>query len=344
MRRDADSYGEVVMTTMSLGRTISALTLAATACLIAMAPAVSSAAAAAGGPHVVATIGLDRQPYDVATDPATGLVFVTEPFKLVVIDGKTNTVLTSVHVPDPTFAVATDPATGLVYVSDPGHGRVLVISEKTDAVVASIKVGGAFFLAVNPVTDRIYVQAIVSTTLGRVVVIDGRTNKVVARVDDQNNSQAVAADPVTNTVYALSQGPDGLLVIDGRTSKVTATIPSVAGIDVVTDPRTGMVYVASPGGEGPGFVDVINGETHTVTTTVTVSSIFNLAVDRLTNFVYAANYGADTVAVINGRTNRIAASVPVGSHPRDVAVDQQTNTIYVTDTGARSVSVIAGAG
>jgi DNA-binding beta-propeller fold protein YncE len=50
------------------------------------------------------------------------------------------------------------------------------------------------------------------------------------------------------------------------------------------------------------------------------------------------------VAVINGQTNRIAASVPVGHHPRDVAVNQQTNTIYTTNTGDNSVSVIAGAG
>ena len=89
---------------------------------------------------------------------------------------------------------------------------------------------------------------------------------------------------------------------------------------------------------------VINGKTGALTTTVPVSNAFDLAVDRLTDFVYVANYDPSTMAVINDRTNTVAASVPVGRHPRSVAVDQQTNTVYVTDTGAHSVSVIAGAG
>jgi YVTN family beta-propeller protein len=329
------------MTTMSLGRTMSALALASAACLIAMAPASASVTAPAGGPHVVATIGLDRQPDDVATDPVTGMVYVGEPFKLVVIDGKTNTVAGSVHVPDRVFGVVTDSANGMVYVSDPAHAKVLVVSEKTGTVVAGIKVGGGvFFMAVNPVTNRIYAQAIVSTTLGRLVVIDGRTNKVVAGVPDHNGSAAVAVNPVTDTIYVSDA--DSLLVISGQTSKVTGRIAGIDAADVATDPRTGTIYASALAEEGPGFVYVINGETGALTTTIQVNDPFNLAVNRLTDFVYVANYDPNTVAVINGRTNSVVANVPVGRHPRDVAVNQQTNTIYTTNTGDNSVSVIAG--
>ena len=68
----------------------------------------------------------------------------------------------------------------------------------------------------------------------------------------------------------------------------------------------------------------------------------DLAVDRLTGMVYGTAYDPNTVTVIDGRTNKVVASVPVGSHPRNVAVDQQTNTIYTTNTGDNSISVIAG--
>ncbi|HET7247937.1 MAG TPA: YncE family protein [Streptosporangiaceae bacterium] len=331
------------MTTLSLGRTMSAFALATAACMIAMTPpAWSSVTARAGGPHVVATIGLDREPVAVATDPATGMVYVTEPFKLVVIDGKTNTVVASVHVPDSVFGVATDSATGMVYVSDPAHLSVLVINGKTNKVTATIKVGGGiFWFAVNPLTDRIYAQANTNTGLESVVVIDGRTNKVVARIDDQNLSEGVAVNPVTNTVY--SAAPGSILIISGQTNKVTGTISAVGGLDIATNPRTDTIYVSTLAGQS-AFVSVIDGKTRTLTTMIPVSDIFDLAVDRLTNFVYDANYDRSTVAVIDGRTNSVVANVPVGRHPRDVAVNQQTNTIYVTDTGSRSVSVIAGAG
>jgi YVTN family beta-propeller protein len=332
--------------TIGLGRTLSAFALAATGAMIVMAPAQPAwpgVVAPAGGPHVVATIGLDRQPDDIATDPVTGMVYVGEPFKLVVINGKTNTVAGSVHVPDKGFGVVTDSANGMVYVSDPAHAKVLVISEKTGTVVTSIKVGGgAFFMAVNPVANRIYAQAIVSGTLGRLVVIDGRTNKVVAGVPDHNGSAAVAVNPVTDTIYVSDN--DSLLVISGQTNKVTGTIPGIDAFGLATDPRTDTVYASLPSADGPGVVYVINGKTGSLTTTVPASGVLGLAVDRLTDMVYGAVFDPNTATVIDGRTNKVVANVPVGSHPRNVAVNQRTNTIYTTNTGDNSVSVIAGAG
>lgn len=334
------------MTTMSLGRTVGASALVLAACLIALVPAQPAGSSVIGrteGPRVVATIGLDRQPDDIAADPVTGKVYVGEPFKLVVINGKTNTVVGSVHVPDRVFGVVTDSANGMVYVSDPAHAKVLVVSEKTGRVVAGIKVGGgAFFMAVNPVTDRIYVQAIVSSTLGRLQVINGRTNKVVAGITDHNGSAAVAVDPVTDTVYVSDN--DSLLVISAQTNTVTGTIAGIDAFGLATDPRTGTVYASLPSADGPGFVYVINGKTGELTTTVPASDVVGLAVDRLTDLVYGAAYDPNTVAVINGRTNEVVANVPVGSHPRNVAVNQQADTVYVTNSGSDSVSVIAGAG
>jgi YVTN family beta-propeller protein len=314
--------------------------------MIEMAPASaarSNVTPPAGGPHVVATIGLDRQPHDIAADPVTDMVFVGEPFKLVMIDGKTNTVVGSVHVPDMGFGVVTDSANGTVYVGDAAHGKVLAISEQTGTVVASITVGGGvFFMAVDPVTNRIYAQAIVSGTLGRLQVINGQTNKVVAGVPDHNGSAEVAVNPVTNTIYVSDNG--SLLVISGQTNKVTGTIPGIDVFGLGTDPRTDTIYASTPDADGPGWVSVINGKTAALTTTIPVSDVVGLAVDRLTDFVYGAVYDPNTVAVINGRTNKVVANVPVGRHPREVAVDQQTNTVYVTNSGSRSVSVIAGAG
>ncbi len=49
-----------------------------------------------------------------------------------------------------------------------------------------------------------------------------------------------------------------------------------------------------------------------------------------------------TVSVINGRTNTVTATIPVGGVPFGVAVDPKTNTIYVTNHFSDTVSVISG--
>jgi YVTN family beta-propeller protein len=56
--------------------------------------------------------------------------------------------------------------------------------------------------------------------------------------------------------------------------------------------------------------------------------------------VYLANTGADTVSVLDGRTNTVTATVPVGSAPVNIAVNPNTKTIYVTNESGNSVSVL----
>ncbi len=60
--------------------------------------------------------------------------------------------------------------------------------------------------------------------------------------------------------------------------------------------------------------------------------------------IYAAAAEPDSMLVINGQTNKVAATVPVGSLPQGVAADPQTNTVYAADTDSSSVAVLAGAG
>ncbi len=66
-----------------------------------------------------------------------------------------------------------------------------------------------------------------------------------------------------------------------------------------------------------------------------------VAVNPKTNTIYVANEGAGTggtISVINGRTNTVAATIPVGT-AFGIAADPKTNTAFVS--GVDSVSVIA---
>jgi DNA-binding beta-propeller fold protein YncE len=74
-----------------------------------------------------------------------------------------------------------------------------------------------------------------------------------------------------------------------------------------------------------------------------------VAVNPATNTVYAAtvstvapNYGSGALAVINGTTNTLVATVPIGDLPVGVAVNAATNTVYVPRQGG-FLTVIDGA-
>jgi YVTN family beta-propeller protein len=57
-------------------------------------------------------------------------------------------------------------------------------------------------------------------------------------------------------------------------------------------------------------------------------------------FAYVANFGSNTVSVIDTATNKVAATVPVGTNPTGVAVNPNGQLAYVANQSDNTVSVI----
>ncbi|WP_445661805.1 hypothetical protein [Bacillus sp. FSL K6-0268] len=58
---------------------------------------------------------------------------------------------------------------------------------------------------------------------------------------------------------------------------------------------------------------MINGNISTVVATIPVGMRpFGVGVNSLTNLIYIANYDSNTVSVIDGNTNTVLTSAPVG--------------------------------
>ncbi|HNW38709.1 MAG TPA: hypothetical protein PKJ75_07635, partial [Methanosarcina vacuolata] len=53
-----------------------------------------------------------------------------------------------------------------------------------------------------------------------------------------------------------------------------------------------------------------------------------------------ANRGGGTVSVIDAATNKVTATVNVGSYPLGVSVTSDGTKVYVANSGSNSVSVI----
>ena len=62
--------------------------------------------------------------------------------------------------------------------------------------------------------------------------------------------------------------------------------------------------------------------------------------------IYVTNSGSNTISVIDGKTNKVVATIPVGASPHGVvALDSPVGgfiTIYVTNSGSNTISVIDG--
>ncbi len=225
-------------------------------------------------------------------------------------------------------------------------------------------------IAVDPSTGTVFVtgSGIANPNLptgGRVWVIDGRNNKVVATLHLIGASNAgVAVNTATDTVYVADaqlpnptpDQPGGVTVIDGRTHKVTATI-SIPGLGedalsggprLAVDSSTNTVYA-----NGPGYsTDVISGRTNALTTTVPWPYYPGpVAIDTGSDTVYAtggASGGTDGVWVINGHTGvaegittASPVTIPTLGTPAGVAADSHTGRIYVTAaTASNGMSII----
>lgn len=275
------------------------------------------------------------------TSPAT-------PFRVTVIDGMKDTVITDVT--DPTNGLlipvdmAVDPATNKIYVSDASGPNTVSAIDGTTNALTDISLGGSLggpeSIAVDPVSNRVYVNLVQSN---KVVALDGTTHVATTLPlpgsAAGNSPISLGVNPVTDKIYVTSTG-DFVGVIDGA-DYATATVTTPAFTSgVAVNIATHRAYVTT--GTTSASVIEIDEPTNTTTTVVTGVAPNAVAVNPLTNEIYAANFSTNNVTVIDGAT-RTSASVPVGKGPNSIVVNPTTNKIYVANYQGSSVTVIDGA-
>jgi YVTN family beta-propeller protein len=165
-------------------------------------------------------------------------------------------------------------------------------SLRADSVLTTIKVGGSSAgIAANPITNKIYVGVNQA-----VVVIDGKTQEITARIDTGGGVGFVSVNILTDRVYASScnSGTCNIAVINGRTDTVIANIPTISS---------------------------------------SLIGIQGLAVNPVTNRIYASAADDQQLIAIDGKTNTVIAQVFVPSQPGGIGVNPKTDRIYVAGSG-----------
>ena len=178
-------------------------------------------------------------------------------------------------------------------------------------------------------------------------------------------AQAIAVNPTTNTVYValtpISLPKLFITVIDGATNSAETNV-TVGGkvYAMAANPVTNLVYLAEKFAYHC-FIQVLNGSTDGIIANVSLGTSqgcapTGIAVDPATDMVYVTNYDssttatsgfANTVSVIDGKTNAVVANITgiysVYINPEEIAVNPITNMIYVVNhIGYGVISVING--
>jgi DNA-binding beta-propeller fold protein YncE len=180
------------------------------------------------------------------------------------------------------------------------------VDGKSGNINAAIPVEALENVAVNPFTNRVY--AAQDLFPGKVTVIDGKTNQVIADVTGGGDlSFDVGVDPSHNLFYSTDQFGT-LSVFDGKTNTLTATV-ALPGqpTGIAVDPLAHKIYVSDI---ADSAVDIVDGKTNTLIGTVAVgSSPTYSAINPANGLLYVGNTGqsqnytpsSETLSVIKTR-------------------------------------------
>ncbi|MGB7055057.1 MAG: T9SS type A sorting domain-containing protein, partial [bacterium] len=167
-----------------------------------------------------------------------------------VIDGITNSIITTAPAGSYPNAFVYNPTNNKIYCANGGSDNVTVIDGETDSIVTTIPVvRWPIALAHNSVDNKIYCA---NNWRDTVTVIDGETDSIITNILVGDEPYALIFNPINNKIYCANPGlypsssDSTITVIDGETDSVIITIVVGNGPKAFTyNPQYNRVYVAN---------------------------------------------------------------------------------------------------
>ncbi len=204
---------------------------------------------------VVSSIDVENDTRNIAVNHVTNRIYVSggETHKVTVINGETGKVAASIAGGLFPRDIAINTQTNRIYVANGGDNSVSVIDGSTNSVIALIEglgldnIPGAneqsFGLAVNPLTNRLYVS---NGSTDKVNVIDGITNEAGAIIELADFPQGITVNTSTNHIYVAGLKGGNVTVIDGDDNLVLGTVKvGKQPFSLCANPGTDLIYVAN---------------------------------------------------------------------------------------------------
>lgn len=298
-------------------------------------------------PTIVATIPTGStapQQMGLDIDYATNRIYTTTAFpaNMVVIDGATNMVTTSVPVSQNLADdLAINTKTHRIFVvSSIVDEKLLMYDSNTNAYISSVFIGSQpDSVAINTTTNRVYVGSIQQPY--RVTVVNGVTNSIITTISVGNQPVAIGVNESTNRIYTANYIDNTISVIDGTTNRVIATIPVATDPENISiDESDNRIYVANWGGQ---VVTVIDGITNKVLATIAMpDATLSVAVNPNLHRLYAGiQSNPASLVVVDTDTNTIIGNpIVVGDIPTRIKFNPVSNRIYVANIYSDTITVL----
>lgn len=233
-------------------------------------------------------------------------------------------------------AVAFNSVTGKTYVVDAVNNAIWVLDASAGSKVKVDAGSGASAVVVNRKTGRAYASM---PRDGTVVILDGGTDSIVARLKAGPHPYTLAVDEVRNLVYVTNTFSDVVAVISGTTNSVQMLrLGSADGVAV--DEKTGRVFLISY--EDPNL-KILDGATHALAKVPVGEHLWGMAVSELTGTIYLTRTGASELVAVDERTHEKQV-VNVGRIPCAVAVDDKAGRVFVMNYSDGSITTLTAPG
>jgi DNA-binding beta-propeller fold protein YncE len=314
--------------------------LATTTSVVAGAQTISTVIPFPGATSGISVDPIRNKIYAVASDP-TGTVF-----NLAVIDGASNAITSNIPLPSGALVPTVDYLSNRIYVAGcnnlvtPTACTVTVIDGNKDTVLTTIPVtttlgGGLTGITANPLDGLVYVANASDHVID---IINGRKAKVVDSISLNGNSpSAIALNPILNLLY-VTNGNNLTAVVNASTKQVLKTITfGSSTVAVAANLLTGNVFVADQEFTGSSLTGVFGVLGHPVANVSVGAFPSAVDVDPFTNLTFVASPLSEQVAVIDGSTNTVLATVQ-NVEAQFVAVNPTTQLVYTS--GVNGVTVL----
>lgn len=199
--------------------------------------------------------------HEIAVNPQTNMIYVThyssEHFAgsgfdggfVVVINGTTNTYVSTLSVKGFPNGIAINQNTNKIYIANFAafynqNDIVSVIDGSTNSVNNEISVPNApYFVTVNPDTNKVYVT---ESTGSKLAVIDGTTDRITTEIPVEFSPFGVGVNSNTNKIYVANHNSNTISVIDGTSNQVISSVSVGSGpAEVDVNPNTNKIYVTN---------------------------------------------------------------------------------------------------
>jgi YVTN family beta-propeller protein len=238
-----------------------------------------------------------------------------------------------------------------LYVAGDTGASIYTVDCRTDSIISRMRVAviqpysyyGVPDMVWSPRQDIIYA----ALPLDVILVIDGRTSRIIDSISTDRVSTTVLWNPARNRLYVRApryapENDDWIMSVDGTTGRTDHWIRAGLGwTSMCLDSGGRKLYCTN---ELDGTVGVVDCVTETLVATIPVPYPTWLALNRPRNWLYCASYdslqGAGYLVVIDCDDDSIIARVhlPYDS-PQYVVWHPGVNKVYVVDAQG-PVSVI----